>query len=323
MKDKWKRNINYIRISVTDRCNLRCCYCMPEEGIEWESEDQYLSFDEIEKIVQAGAQIGIEKIKITGGEPLVRKGVTSLIANLKKISGIQQVTLTTNGVLLEENVDELVKAHIDSINVNLPSMDQKSYMEITRRDEFFQVYRGIEKAIRQGLQIRINCVNRENLLDSEIQEFLALIKKYQISVRFIEMMPIGYGKLYKTRDNDDIYKKIEELSNEKLTTSTFKGNGPAIYYDLKGYLGNIGFVSAVTHQFCDSCNRVRVSAQGDMKLCLNHDVGISLKKFAQTGTIQELKKAMEQAIYEKPKEHCFYQEEQKDIELKNMVQIGG
>ena len=323
MKDRWSREINYMRISVTDQCNLRCCYCMPEEGIPSIDKSELLTFDEIETIVKAGVSIGINAIKITGGEPLLRDDITKLIKNIKNIDGIKQVTLTTNGVLLERYADELKEAGIDSININVPTLTKEKYASITRRDQFIQMIQGIRKARDIGIRLKLNCVSRKTITDEELYGFAMIAKHYPIDIRFIEMMPLGFGKLFDTYSNDKILERLKAIFQDKVHLSTLSGNGPAVYYEFDDLVGKIGFVSAVSHKFCSDCNRIRLSAEGELKLCLNYDEGVSLRDVLRNGNQDSLLSVMEQAIYEKPQVHCFYEEASDKVEMKNMVQIGG
>ena len=323
MKDIWSREINYMRISVTDQCNLRCCYCMPEEGIPSIDKSELLTFDEIETIVKAGVSIGINAIKITGGEPLLRDDITKLIKNIKNIDGIKQVTLTTNGVLLERYADELKEAGIDSININVPTLTKEKYASITRRDQFIQMIQGIRKARDIGIRLKLNCVSRKTITDEELYGFAMIAKHYPIDIRFIEMMPLGFGKLFDTYSNDNILERLKAIFQDKVHLSTLSGNGPAVYYEFDDLIGKIGFVSAVSHKFCSDCNRIRLSAEGELKLCLNYDEGVSLRAVLRNGNQDSLLSVMEQAIYEKPQAHCFYEEASDKVEMKNMVQIGG
>lgn len=323
MKDKWNRTINYMRISVTDQCNLRCCYCMPEDGIKYFDQNEILTFEEMETIVRAGASIGISRIKITGGEPLVRKNITQFIKKIKSMNGIEQVTLTTNGVLLKKYAHELKEAAIDSININFPAVTREKYQSITRRDEFDLVMEGIQVASDLGIHLKLNCVSRKTITDEELLEYVRIAKETNVDVRFIEMMPLGYGKMYETYSNEKIMERLNRLLENQLKASDFRGNGPAVYYEVEEFKGKIGFVSAVSHKFCNECNRIRLSADGDLKLCLNYNRGVSLKNVLRYGEPESLLKVMEQAIYEKPQEHCFYGDSDLTMENKNMVQIGG
>lgn len=323
MKDMWSRSIHYMRISVTDQCNLRCCYCMPEEGISYLKKSEILTFEEILEIVKAGVSLGIDRIKITGGEPLLRTDIAKLMYNIKHLDGIKQVTVTSNGVLLQKYAKALKEANIDSININLPALTKEKYKSITRRDEFDQVMEGMKTASDLGLHLKINCVSRKTITNEELLSYVSMIKDSDMEVRFIEMMPLGFGKDYETYSNEKIRERLQTLLHAKLEQTDFRGNGPAVYYKLEGYKGKIGFISAVTHKFCNQCNRVRLSADGELKLCLNYEKGVSLKHVLRYGEKEHLAAIMRQAIYEKPKGHCFYEKSELLSESKNMVQIGG
>lgn len=296
---------------------------MPENGVEFLAKDERLQYDEIEEIVRAGANLGIKNIKLTGGEPLTRKDLPKLIKKLKEIEHIEQVTLTTNGVLLERFAEDLKESGVDSINVNIPALTRETYQSITRRDEFDRVMSGIDKIVKLGIKTKLNCVSRKNITDEELVQYATIAKETPIEVRFIEMMPIGFGKQYETYENERIFERLEQLLEQPLTPSTYKGNGPAKYYEVKDYIGKIGFISAISYKFCDQCNRVRVTADGDLKLCLNYDRGISLKEILRSDKKEQLEEIIRKTIYEKPKEHSFYKQGEWEEESKNMVQIGG
>ena len=326
MIDNEGRIIDYLRISVTDRCNLRCIYCMPEEGTKSISHTRVMTYDEIVRVCNVLAQHGLRKIKITGGEPLVRKGVVSLIAKLKKIPEIENVTITTNGVLLEEYYDALVNAGIDAITVSLDTLNAGVYQELTRRDELTKVLTGIKKAIKKNkVRLKINCVP---VLKMDKQEILALLdfaKEADVDVRFIEMMPIGLGKQFDFTSEETIRGLIEEKYGSMTLYCEKRGNGPCKYYDVPGLVGKVGFISAVSHKFCDSCNRVRLTADGFLKTCLQYDCGVRLKELMEENISDEmLWKVMEEAIRVKPKAHHFDNEVSvKEDEARSMSQIGG
>ena len=210
MIDKLNRNIEYLRISVTDRCNLRCVYCMPEEGVENIPHDEILSYDEILRVCKCASKLGIKKIKITGGEPLVRKDIVSLIRDIKNIRGIEQVTLTTNGVLLYDMAKDLYEAGIDAINVSLDTLSRKKFLKITRRDHFEKVSMAIDKLVDLGVRVKINCLAIKEYNFDEIVKIAQYSKDNNIDVRFIELMPIGYGKIYTGISNEVILGLLEE-----------------------------------------------------------------------------------------------------------------
>ena len=194
MRDQFERNINYMRVSVTDLCNLRCVYCMPKEGIRQISHDEILTFDEIARVCRIGAELGISRIKLTGGEPLVRKGIEDLAEMICRIPGIEQVTLTTNGILLKDQLPALKKAGISAVNISLDTMDRAQYQELTGKDCLLQVMEGIRAALEQGMRVKINCVALNECNEFQWGKLAALAKEYPLDVRFIEMMPIGLGK---------------------------------------------------------------------------------------------------------------------------------
>jgi cyclic pyranopterin phosphate synthase len=324
MKDRYERVIDYIRISVTDRCNLRCMYCMPEEGIEMASHDSILGYDEIIRICRVLAELGVKKIKITGGEPLVRKDITELIHDIKSIKGIEQVTMTTNAVLLNEKMEELVQAGIDGINISLDTMDRELFKELTRRDELDRVLAGLYKALEYPqVSTKINCVPLGRP-EQKLEEIAELAKKHKVHVRFIEMMPIGRGKDFNFLSEEQIIERLSKTYGEFKYYNETLGNGPSRYYEVDGFQGKIGFISAMSHQFCDSCNRVRLTSGGFLKTCLQFEAGSDLKELLRSGASDdELKELVVQTIYKKPKQHEFLSQ---DIEAENnlsMYQIGG
>lgn len=307
MIDGVGRTIDYVRISVTDRCNLRCVYCMPEEGVESISHDRILRFQEILRICRILASKGIRKVKLTGGEPLVRKGIVDLIADLKKIPGIDNVTITTNGVLLEEMYDELVEAGIDAITVSLDSLDTKVFQEITRRDEADRVKRGIALAMEKNrVPLKINCVPVLGIQEQKLEELVELARDHRVHVRFIEMMPIGMGSSFPFVKEEELKTELEKKLGPLTPCDEILGNGPCHYYSAEGYQGKIGFISAVSHKFCSECNRIRLTAEGFLKTCLQYDCGVELKPVMADGcTDEELERLIERALKEKPVGHNF------------------
>lgn len=325
MLDKLNRKIDYLRISVIDRCNLRCVYCMPEEGIESIPHDEILTYDEILRICEIVSELGIRKIKITGGEPLVRKDIVNLIRDIKNIDKIEQVTLTTNGILLHEMLDDLYDAGIDAINISLDTLNKDNFKKITRRDGLEKVLMSIDKAYDLGIRVKINCLAIRDFNLREIVEIASFAKDREIDVRFIELMPIGFGKKYTQIDNDEILSILESRFGTFEIVTEKRGNGPAKYYRNQNMKGCIGFISAISHEFCESCNRIRLTSSGFLKLCLHYNKGIDLKGPIRNGISDEdLKKLIHDTIWNKPISHKFgHASEEQDIELKNMVQIGG
>lgn len=325
MLDKLNRKIDYLRISVIDRCNLRCVYCMPEEGIESIPHDEILTYDEILRICEIVSELGIRKIKITGGEPLVRKDIVNLIRDIKNIDKIEQVTLTTNGILLHEMLDDLYDAGIDAINISLDTLNKDNFKKITRRDGLEKVLMSIDKAYDLGIRVKINCLAIRDFNLRELVEIASFAKDREIDVRFIELMPIGFGKKYTQIDNDEILSILESRFGTFEIVTEKRGNGPAKYYRNQNMKGCIGFISAISHEFCESCNRIRLTSSGFLKLCLHYNKGIDLKEPIRNGISDEdLKKLIHDTIWNKPISHKFgHASEEQDIELKYMVQIGG
>ncbi len=324
MLDNCGRKIDYMRISVTDRCNLRCIYCMPKEGIACISHDEILSYEEIIRVVQAGALLGIEKIKITGGEPLVRKGIASLVRMIKQTPGIKTVTLTTNGVLFPELGEELIKAGLDGVNFSLDSLDAKTFEMLTRFHVLDKVKEGINLALQLGLKTKLNCVPVESCNGEDWVALAALAKERLLDVRFIEMMPIGLGRDFSTVNNAEVMEKLIERFGQPVRSFSAHGNGPAVYFDFSGFQGSIGFISAVSETFCAGCNRVRLTADGVLKPCLCFYDGLPLKPLLRKGIPdEELTDKIRDVIENKPQHHKLCEVADKTTETRKMVQIGG
>jgi cyclic pyranopterin phosphate synthase len=320
MKDVQGREINYLRISITDRCNLRCKYCMPVP-IDKVEMKEILTFDEIVELCKIAASLGIRYVKITGGEPLVRIGCVDLVGMIKNIPQIERVTMTTNGVLLADNIEALKKAGLDAVNVSLDTRQPQKFKDITGFDAYDKVIHGIESAIKAGLKVKVNSVLMAGSNDNEWHDLVLLAKEYPLDVRFIEMMPIGYGKENKGISNNDLQEMLAEKYNLKADHSQH-GYGPAVYYNIDGFLGSVGFISAMHGKFCKDCNRIRLTSTGFLKPCLCYGEGVDLKTPLRNGDLALTKELLEKVIVNKPKEHCF--ENEKDItENHNMVGIGG
>lgn len=325
MKDKVGREIEYLRISITDRCNLRCVYCMPEGGINLMDSSELMTFEEIEKVVKACAALGVSKIRITGGEPLVRKNAAVLVSKLKAIEGIEEVSMTTNGILLSEQLSKLIAAGLDRVNISLDTLHNDRYYEITRGGELSKVLSAVDQSVKAGLITKLNTVIIRDFNYDEIMDFVKLAEDLPVSVRFIELMPIGQGKDYKSVTTEEIRKTI--LKERHLDPfKQVKGNGPAVYYKTYKSKGSIGFISPLSHEFCDSCNRVRLTAEGFLKLCLHWNLGINLKGVLRQGcSLMELSEIIEKAVREKPNHHEFMmsKDNKVDYDTRKMVQIGG
>lgn len=322
MKDGIGRTIDYIRISVTDRCNLRCRYCMPEEGVCLLSHDDILTYEEILKIARAGLFLGINRVKITGGEPLIRRGVTGLIRTLLSLPGMKDVTMTTNGCFLKEHARGLKDGGLSSVNVSLDTLNAARFQEITGRDGFYDVLEGIEEAVSQGIRVKLNCAVMEELKVEEILAFAEFSRRRRIPVRFIEMMPMGLGKGFEAINNDRIIRILSAHYGDFEESIKRRGNGPAQYYVFDGGRGVIGFIGAVHHGFCQSCNRVRVTSDGFLKLCLDSPLGVDLKTPLREGLAhEELVELMADWIGRKPRRHHF--NEDRETGGLTMNRIGG
>lgn len=324
MIDGHGRKIDYLRISLIDRCNLRCVYCMPEDGVDMVPHEEILTYEEILRLAKVFAGLGFRKIKLTGGEPLVRKEAVKLVREIKATPGIEKVTLTTNGTLLGEIMDELAEAGIDGINLSLDTLKPEVYEKIVRRDRFAQAMEGFEAALKHPeIPLKINCVPM-GMEGQDVLDMAELAKKYPVHVRFIEMMPIGLGKQFDFSSEDSILQGLKERYGEYVPYKKELGNGPGHYYSFDGFKGKIGFISAISHKFCDACNRVRLTAQGYLKTCLQYDIGVDLKKLLRDGAEdEELRKAIEEAICQKPIGHQFGSALEEHAESHMMAQIGG
>lgn len=325
MKDKIGRKIEYLRISITDRCNLRCIYCMPESGIQLMESSELLTFDEIERVVKACASLGVSKIRITGGEPLVRKDVAALVSKIKSVEGIEEVSMTTNGIFLSEQLSELVAAGLNRINISLDTLHSDRYFEITRGGDLNKVLSAVEGSLKAGLTTKLNTVIIRDFNYDEIMDFVRITETMPVNVRFIELMPLGQGKDYKSVGTEEVKKIILEQRKLELYNQV-KGYGPAVYYKTEKGKGSIGFISPLSHEFCDSCNRIRLTAEGFLKLCLHWKLGINLKEVLRKGCSQkELIEIIEKAVREKPSHHEFMKnnDDKSEFDTRKMVQIGG
>lgn len=323
MLDQYGRRINYLRISVTDRCNLRCRYCMPE-GVQDVGMKNILTFEEIWEIVKVSVSLGITHIRITGGEPLVRKGCADLILGIRKIPGVETITMTTNGVLLGNYAKQLKEAGVDGVNISLDTLDPEEFCQITGKRELPAVLAGIRAAKDAGLPVKLNAVNRKEL---DPVPLVCYAQNENLPLRFIEMMPVGYGKQYVGRSNEELREMLEKTfgTAEKLVDSeelSRMGSGPAVYYRFSDLNVPVGFISAIHGKFCDTCNRVRLTAEGYLKLCLCYDQGVDLRHVLREEEKENLRTVMEEAIFRKPAAHCFERPSEM-TETHEMVKIGG
>lgn len=295
-----------MRISVTDRCNLRCTFCMPEGGNAHFSQEELLTAGEIVRAVRAAASLGIRKFRLTGGEPLVREDISELTAQIAAVRGVPKVVMTTNGVLLEEKAEELVRAGLSGVNVSLCAVDEEIYRSVTGSDAFARVHRGICAAKEAGLAVRINCVPMAGVNAGQLADIAAYAKERAVDVCFIEMMPIGRGGEYSYLTSAAVCEILKRHYGAPAAQPFVQSDGgPAVYYRFPGFLGNVGFISARSHKFCGQCNRVRLTADGKLKLCLAYADGVDLRKALQCGDDAQLAAVMREAVYKKPREHDF------------------
>lgn len=331
MTDSLNRNIDYIRISLTDRCNLRCVYCMPEEGVELLPHEKILTYEEILRLCRCFAQLGIHKVKLTGGEPLVRRGVPWLVEQLKQMDGIDNVTITTNGILLPEQMDALHRSGIDGVNISLDTLDREAFQRLTRFDRLNRVLEGVDKALSYpDVTTKINCVPVGGASANEtVVSMAGLAKDRPLHVRFIELMPIGMGRELDGSDEEGLKAVISRAYGSMVPYGEPLGNGPGVYYCLEGFQGKIGFISAVSHKFCHTCNRIRLTSEGILKNCLQYAGGVSLREaMAAGGSDEALTALIRNTIEQKPAGHQFGGEMPKagresGAEDRTMSQIGG
>lgn len=307
MKDRYGRTIEYMRVSVTDRCNLRCIYCMPAEGVPCVSHSDILTFDEITRICRIASTLGISRIKLTGGEPLVRRDLPDLLGMIKDISGIEQVTLTTNGILLKDKINELISKGLDSVNISIDTLDPARYADITRGGELKEALAGLEAALSfPSLTVRINCVPMQDMPEEDYISLALLARDNKLDVRFIEMMPIGLGKEFGAVNGDRVYSILKKEFGEAVHCTGRFGNGPAVYMHFPGFKGKIGFIDAVSHRFCGKCNRVRLTSEGSLKPCLQYGTGTDLRKLLRSGADDAaVCQEMQRTVYDKPACHHF------------------
>lgn len=319
MKDGQGRKVDYLRISVTDRCNLRCIYCMPEKGIEKKEHEDILRYEDIIKVVKSAAVLGIKKVRYTGGEPLVMRNIDKLIYETARIPGIEDIAITTNGILLNDMAEELNKAGLKRVNISLDTLNKYKFKNVTRIGDLDKVLNSIDKCISLGMNpVKINTVLMRGINDMEVDDFINLSKKMPIEIRFIELMPIGEGvKLYESSKMS--FREILDEHPELISVKTKPGS-TAELYTLKGAKGKIGFISPISCKFCSSCNRIRLTSTGTIKPCLHSKDEISLRELLYNEVA--LTEALKAAIFNKPLEHHLVEESQSRSE-KMMYQIGG
>ncbi len=324
--DPYKRKISYLRISVTDRCNLRCRYCMPEEGIPLLSHEEILSYEEILRIVRVFAREGISKVRLTGGEPLVRKGIVDFVSSLSRIEGINDLSLTTNGILLKEHAQALRRAGLKRINISLDSLRRDRFREITRRDDYERVWEGIMEALKVSFSpTKINMVAMRGINDDEIESFARLTLRLPLAIRYIEYMPSGNGEEWSESaivTIPEITHRLERIGR-LIPVPSDPWDGPALRFRLEGAVGEIGLIGPVSNHFCGECNRLRLTPDGKIRTCLFSDEEIDVRELLRKGgTDRDLRDRLFLAIQKKPERHPINTHRFRKCQ-RNMSAIGG
>lgn len=323
LKDQFGRSIEYLRISVTDRCNFRCLYCMPAEGLPWLPKAEILSYEEIGEVVRQLAPLGLRRIRITGGEPTIRPNLEELIRLLRSVPEIEDIALSTNGARLPELAPRLRAAGLDRLNMSADSLRQERIASIARRNIAFDPVAAALAAERAGIDpIKINVVVMRGINDDEVEDFARLTIDHPWHVRFIELMPVGEMSGL-TWDHivpsDEVLTRVSSVGALDSDTGPARGNGPAKYYRLSGARGTVGVITPMTHTYCASCNRVRLTADGRLRTCLFGDHEVLLRDALRRG--EPLESLFRRALAEKPKEHALLQ--MKVGGLRALSQVGG
>lgn len=305
--DRFGRAHRSLRVSVTDRCNLRCSYCMPAEGLPCAPRSELLTFEDITFVVGVACELGVDKIRLTGGEPLLRRDVPELIKMLKGETAVADVALTTNGLLLERKAAELKAAGLDRVNISLDSLDPGRFREITRNGTFEKAWAGLEAALESGFDpVRVNTLLLAGVNDDELDRWIELTRTHPVDVRFMEIMPIGEGALHAKAGR---FVNLTELIAELMATRGLQvdeakiGNGPARYYRAPGARGRMGFITPISNPYCDTCARLRLTSTGELRACLAVDDQHELKEATRLRDREALKAIFERAVFQKPAGH--------------------
>ena len=323
MKDAFGRSIEYLRISVTDRCNFRCLYCMPEEGLQWLPRAEILSYEEIAEVVTQLAPLGLRRLRLTGGEPTIRPDLEKLVALLRAIPGIEDIALSTNGTRFPEHAPRLKAAGLDRVNVSVDSLRPGRVRDIARRTVTTPPLDALLAAERAGLSpVKVNVVVMRGINDDEVVDFARLTLEHAWHVRFIELMPVGdmRGATWEhVVPSEEILERLSAVGTLVPCNGPARGNGPAVYYRYAGAPGTVGVITPMTHTYCASCNRVRLTADGRLRTCLFGDAEVNLRDALRAG--EPLEPLFVRALEEKPKEHALLQ--MKVGGLRALSQVGG
>jgi len=296
--DKYGRQLNYLRLSVTDRCNLRCYYCMPEEGMQFAPHKDLLSFEEMYLLTSVFCSLGVSKVRITGGEPFVRNGIMSFLENISTLQGLDEITITTNATLTYKYIGQLKANGIKKINVSLDSLDKQRFFAITRRDSFDVVYKTIFALLNEGFDVKLNCVLSASKNIDEIIPFIELTKAHPLAVRFLEEMPFNGSATFDTINwnHKDIYNHISQHYDEVITLKN-EPNSTSLNYAIPGYKGTFGIIPAFSRTFCGTCNRIRLAATGELRTCLYGAPATNLRDVLRAGANEaEIKQAILEAV---------------------------
>ncbi len=316
MKDGYGRTISYLRVSVTDLCNLRCQYCMPEEGVEKKEHARILTLEEIAEIVEEAAKLGIKKVRITGGEPLVRRGIISLCENIARTPGIEETVITTNGILLDKMAKDLYNAGIRRVNISLDTLNPDKYRKITRKGDLNKVFLGIKKAKETGFNpIKINTVLMGGFNDDEIDDFVEFARKNEVEVRFIELMPVGCAAAFEKNS----FITCDSIRDKFSNLIPCGNSGVARVFEIPGSKGKIGLITPESHEFCSECDRIRLTSDGKIKPCLHSEAEISVKGLHGESLAEKLK----EAIMAKPLRHLKFSPGEATAGGRSMNRIGG
>ncbi|MDQ6815693.1 MAG: GTP 3',8-cyclase MoaA [Bacteroidota bacterium] len=323
--DKYGRQLTYLRLSVTDRCNFRCYYCMPEEGVNFAKRTDLLSFDEMLLLSGIFCSLGVSKIRITGGEPFVRLGLIHFLKNLSQVDGLHEISITSNGTFTTKDILALKEMGIRKINLSLDSLSRDRFFEITRRDSFETVYAGVFKLLEHGFDLKLNCVLAEGKNTHDIIPFIELTKDHPLSVRFLEEMPFNgsetftvpvwnYKEVYSYISG--FYPVIEKLQSEKSSTS--------VNYKIPGYKGSFGIIPSFSRTFCGTCNRVRLSATGELRTCLYGPAAVNLRDVMRSGASEkEIEQQILEAVSMRAKDGFEAESLSEQVAHKSMSFLGG
>lgn len=327
--DPFGRKIEYLRVSVTDRCNYRCGYCMPQQGVHPEGHHStYLSYDELARIIKAFVKLGVQKVRLTGGEPLVRKNLSDLVSQIAAYDGLSEIALSTNAHHLAREAEALAQAGVNRVNISIDSLKPKRFNRITRGGDLEKVLAGVDQALAIGMQpVKFNMVVMRGTNDDEIEAMVDYGIEKGVEVRFIETMPIGpagVSMMDQHYSADKILKRIRQHLGQDLIPMTGKSHdGPSKNFQIAGTQSRVGVISAVSQHFCESCNRVRLTAKGVLALCLGQDDAVDLRTPLREGaTDEELEQLIRNSILKKPERH-FFNENVHNIEFRQMVELGG